>query len=157
MRPAERGDCDAITALFLAARKDAMPWLPVLHTDDETRWWIEHVVWAECRVQVAALAGTVAGFSAVRGSHLDHLYVAPNLQGRGIGRRLLRAAQDENPLLMLAVFQRNERARRIYEAAGFRLGELRDGADNEEGEPDAIYVWHAFCPDRGQNLPQSRA
>jgi hypothetical protein len=39
------------------------------------------------------------------------------------------------------VFQRNARARRFYERAGFVLAELTDGAGTEEREPDARYVW----------------
>jgi len=41
----------------------------------------------------------------------------------------------------LIQFQRNARARRFYEARGFRLIEETDGARNEEREPDARYLW----------------
>jgi len=43
--------------------------------------------------------------------------------------------------LHLFTFQRNARARAFYEAHGFRLVDLSDGARNEEGEPDARYDW----------------
>jgi ribosomal protein S18 acetylase RimI-like enzyme len=41
------------------------------------------------------------------------------------------------------VFQRNEGARRFYERRGFRLVGQRDGSENEEREPDAVYEWRA--------------
>jgi hypothetical protein len=43
--------------------------------------------------------------------------------------------------LRLHVFQRNARARAFYEHRGFRVDALRDGSQNEEREPDAVYVW----------------
>jgi putative acetyltransferase len=84
----------------------------------------------------------VGGFASVRSGVLEHLYVAPHLQGRGLGTLLLGAAKEESPRgLRLHVFQRNLSARRFYEGRGFRLIELCDGSSNEEGEPDAVYEW----------------
>lgn len=37
VRPASTDDADAITAVFLASRAAAMPYLTRLHDDDETR------------------------------------------------------------------------------------------------------------------------
>ncbi len=37
--------------------------------------------------------------------------------------------------------QRNNRARAFYERHGFRVARMTDGADNEEREPDILYVW----------------
>ena len=43
--------------------------------------------------------------------------------------------------LVLWTFQRNANARRFYEAHGFALVRETDGSDNEEKEPDALYLW----------------
>ena len=43
--------------------------------------------------------------------------------------------------LELWCFQANERARRFYEARGFRPIRFTDGADNEERMPDVRYRW----------------
>lgn len=143
LRPATAGDAAALTAVFLAARRAAMPYLPELHTDAEIHDWMAGVVLPGSHVVVAtAVGGLPAGFAAVRADHLDHLYVAPMAQGQGIGARLLAAAKAVSPQgLRLHVFQRNLRARVFYERRGFRTVTLRDGAENEEREPDAIYVW----------------
>ena len=37
--------------------------------------------------------------------------------------------------------QQNERARRFYEARGFRAVEFTDGEANEEKTPDVRYEW----------------
>ena len=88
------------------------------------------------------LDGTVAGFMVLRDGMLDALYVAPGLQGRGVGSALLERAEEARPDgFRLWVFQENRRARRFYEARGCRLIRETDGAANEEGQPDMRYAW----------------
>jgi hypothetical protein len=59
-----------------------------------------------------------------------------------LGALLLAAARKESPSgLRLHVFQRNPIPRVGSARSGFRLIELRDGASNQEGEPDAVYAW----------------
>jgi ribosomal protein S18 acetylase RimI-like enzyme len=120
-----------------------MPYLPPLYTELEVLQWIKDVVLRNSRVILAVSNDRQAGgFASVRSGVLEHLYVAPHLQGRGLGTLLLAAAKEENPRsLRLHVFQRNLSARRFYEGRGFTLVELRDGSSNEEGEPDAVYEW----------------
>ncbi len=136
-------DAEAMTALFLGARRDAMPYLPELHDVDDVLRWMGAVIIGETHAIVAVSAeGPLVGFAALRPGHLDHLYVAPAAQGRGVGAALLDAARRASPQgLRLCVFQRNAKARAFYERRGFRLIELRDGSHNEEREPDAVYEW----------------
>lgn len=135
-------DADAMTALFLAARRAAMPWLPMLHSDQETRWWMASVVLRDCRVRVAEVGGAVTGFAAVRGDWLEHLYVAPAQQGSGVGSCLLDDARRmAGDALRLHVFQRNEGARAFYSRRGFVETAFSDGSGNEEREPDLVMSW----------------
>jgi GNAT superfamily N-acetyltransferase len=83
----------------------------------------------------------MTGIIAFRDDWIDQLYVLPEAQGRGTGSALLQVAQRAFDRLQLWTFQRNEKARRFYEAKGFALVEETDGADNEEKEPDARYLW----------------
>jgi GNAT superfamily N-acetyltransferase len=136
-------DAAAMTAVFLDARRDAMPYLPELHGEDEVLRWMGAAVINERQTIVAVSdEGQVIGFVALRPGHLDHLYVAPSEQGRGVGTWLLAVAKQANPGgLRLSVFQRNAKARAFYEHHGCCLVELRDGSQNEEREPDAVYDW----------------
>lgn len=119
-----------------------MPWLISPHDEASTLWWLEHVVLAEQQVWVAVSGDRLLGFAAVHGQSLEQLYVDLDDQGHGIGRALLDAAKEASPSgLSLHVFTRNDRARLVYEAAGFVLVEQRDGSGNEEREPDCIYAW----------------
>jgi GNAT superfamily N-acetyltransferase len=142
LRPAEPKDADAIADVFIAARKASMPFLPDLHTDEDTRAWIRDVVLERDEVWVAAAGDRVDGFLAMNGDVLDHLYVAPRLHGGGVGSALLAKAKQLRPEgFRLWVFQRNMQARGFYEARGLRVVELTDGSGNEEQEPDAVYEW----------------
>jgi len=121
-----------------------MPYLPLLHTAEETERWMSTVVLPHGDVWVAEResGGRLAGFAVVDGTSLDHLYISPSSLRQGIGSILLEAAQHASPgTLSLNVFQRNTPARAFYERHGFALVELRDGSANEEHEPDATYRW----------------
>jgi ribosomal protein S18 acetylase RimI-like enzyme len=143
LRRAVRTDAELIAAIFASSRRAAMLYLPVLHTDLEVLQWIKDVVLRTSLVTLAVSGDRQAGgFASVRNGILEHLYVAPQFQGRGLGTLLLVAAKEGSPRnLRLHVFQRNLSARRFYERRGFMLLKLRDGSSNEEGEPDAVYEW----------------
>jgi GNAT superfamily N-acetyltransferase len=144
LRTAQPDDADAIAEIHIAARREAMPWLPAIHTDDETRAWVARVVLPHQTVWVAETDGEIIGYVAVDGSELNDLYVRPGWQGQGVGSALLERAKALGPgELSLWAFQRNTGARRFYERHGFTLVELTEGADNEEREPDSRYRWVA--------------
>lgn len=144
VRPASAADADAVTAVFLASRAATMAYLPRLHSDEETAWWIAHVVLPQCRVWVAHERGDprILGFAAVQGDMLEHLYLDPAHRRRGIGTRLLEQARAARPEgLLLHVFTRNTDARAFYERHGFEPLDASDGSRNEENEPDMTYGW----------------
>ena len=129
---ADSADAEPIGAILRSSRRAAMPYLPLLYTESEVLEWIRDVVLRDSLVMLTVDDDlSVGGFASVRNGVLDHLYVAPHLQGRGLGTLLLAAAKEENPRgLRLHVFQRNLSARRFYERRGFRLVELADGSSN---------------------------
>lgn len=145
LRDATPRDADAISDLFLAARRTAMPWLAVVHSDDETRGWITDVLLRDRRVRIAEADGQVAGFAVVHDGWLEHLYIAPSHQGTGAGSLLLDDAKGlSGGALQLYVFQRNQRARVFYLNRGFVEAAFSDGTTNEECEPDLVMRWTAM-------------
>jgi putative acetyltransferase len=152
IRRATDTDAAAIAEIHLQSRRVAMPWLPVVHTDDETLDWVAHVLLKDEEVWVAEEDGVVVAYAAIAPGWLEHLYVHPEHQGEGIGRRLLDLAKEHQPEgLQLWAFARNVRGRRFYEAAGFVLTEATDGAGNEEREPDVRYRWRPRISVKGKN------
>jgi GNAT superfamily N-acetyltransferase len=134
-------DAGEVAEVFLASRRDGLPYLPELHTDAETQQWIARLI-HDAEVWVAELEGRIAGLMVLDGEHLDQLYVAPGAQGGGVGSRLVELAKLRSPRrLLLWAFQRNQRARAFYERRGFVTVELTNGSANEEREPDVLYEW----------------
>lgn len=134
--------------VFMAARA-AMPYLPALHTAEETRAFLRdvagsHEVWAVALPLYGRLR--IAGFAAIDDrpgeTWLAHLYVHPALQNHGLGEALLDAVKTQRPQgFSLWTFQENRGARRFYEDRGLVCERLTEGRDNEEKLPDALYVW----------------
>lgn len=130
-----------IAAISREARARAMPWLPVHHSRREDIDYFTHTVLAEQSVLIAEDGGERAGFAAVSGPWLNHLYVAPLHWRSGIGTALLSHVQDTHDHIELWTFQQNEGARRFYRRHGFHEAEYTDGALNEEHTPDVRMVW----------------
>ena len=142
IREAEPADARAIAEIHLAARREAMPYLHRAHTDDETRDWFARNVGDRLAAWwVARAEHEVVAYMLIDGENLDHLYVRPGWQRRGVGLSLLNKAKALSPRrLELWTFQRNANGRAFYEAHGFRAVECTDGR-NEENEPDVKYEW----------------
>lgn len=143
LRPGRPDDAEAILALMPRLAAFDVP----ASRDPEHLWMHDAAMlrrWAtgeatDCFVQVAeAEDGAVAGFALVSlrpellshepSSHLEAIAVAPGFERRGIGRMLLAAAEEEARArgaesMTLHVFAVNERARALYERAGYS-GEL---------------------------------
>ena len=146
IRQAGGEDADPIARLFLAS-KATLTFLPNVHTDEETFYFITNIVLRDQDVFVAETNGEISGFLAMHKDMVEHLYVRPDLLRRGIGSALLQRAKERLPSgFRLWVFHQNVPARRFYERHGLRLVEETDGSRNEERTPDALYEWRPTDP-----------
>jgi len=141
LRRAVLSDMDAVARLHRHVRQVCLPYLPVLHTSEEDLTFFCEEVFPHCAMWLGEDGDVLAGFAAVRGEGLDHLYVDPSWHGQGLGSALLHMAKKGRARLDLWVFQRNEQARRFYEHRGFTFVALTDGSGNEERMPDVHYRW----------------
>lgn len=143
VRGAKPADGERIADIFQVARHTAMPWLRSPRTEEEVRWWFGGLSErTEGRVLVGERNGIVLGFAEVLPGELNHLYVAPEAQGTGVGSALFAAATRLEPAgLELWTFQRNAAARAFYAARGCVEVLQTDGSANEEREPDVRLRW----------------
>jgi len=141
LRKAEGIDAKAMAAI-LQGWLEATPWMPVLHTLDDTEAFCGHLVkTTDC--WVAEEAKRVSGFLARDKDWFTAIYLAPDARGQGIGRALLAEAMLGRDVLQLWCFQSNDGARRFYERHGFDVEEVTDGAGNDEKLPDIRFVWRS--------------
>jgi GNAT superfamily N-acetyltransferase len=142
LRRATVDDAAAVAEVFLDSFHATYDF-PLAHTDDEVRGWVRDDMVTTQETWVAVDAGQVVALMVVAPGHLEHLYVAPDRLGQGIGRQLLDLAKRRSPDgLSLWTFQVNDRARRFYDRNGFVATEFTDD-NNEERQPDVRYEWRS--------------
>lgn len=144
IRTATMDEAPAVAELFLAARHAMTDIVPMVHGDAQTRVWIRETLFREDDIMIAIMEGEIAAMMATRPGWVDHLYVRPGFNGRGLGTALLQTAKRSAHGaggLHLWTFQANAGARRFYARHGFREVELTDGAGNEERRPDVRLAW----------------
>jgi len=140
-RPLRRDETDAAARIHRRCL-EAFPFLTeLIHTPEEDRAFYREAVFADCTIVGAFDEDALVGHVAFKPGWIEHFYVDPERQSRGIGGRLLERAKAALPDIQLLTFQANEGARRFYERHGFEAVELTDGAGNEEGQPDVRYRW----------------
>jgi len=140
-RRATLDDAGGIAAVFSSSLR-LLTFLPVLHTVEEDRQFIENIILKECEVIVAEADAGIVSFLARNGEEIRLLYSHPDFIGSGAGSLLLDVAKKSSVVaLELWCFQANARARRFYEERGFRAVRFTEGRDNEEKVPDVRYRW----------------
>ena len=86
--------------------------------------WVEALRSDDVSALIAERAGSPVGFATVSPGWLRNLFVLPSEWGRGAGAALhdeaLALLRPHGPIAHLWVLEANERARRFYEARGWR-------------------------------------
>lgn len=120
IRPIEPSDMDSVLAIWLQASIRAHDFI------DETFWHSQldamrsqYIPSSETYVHVTS--GTINGFYSLRGESLAAVFVRPDRQGAGIGRRLIEDAKSRRTQLTLSVYAENGRAVSFYESHGFHV------------------------------------
>ncbi len=139
IRRAREDEAQSIARLYRRTAEHAWDFL-CPHTPEEDLAYFTHAL-QRGPVWVAAREATILGFCATRRGWIDHFYVAPEEQGRGIGQRLIGQTLRGRRHVRLWTFQRNARSRAFYAQQGFEVARMTDGRDNEEREPDVLLEW----------------
>jgi GNAT superfamily N-acetyltransferase len=136
-------DFEPVTDLWRRARVHAYGDFQVRkgHTVEEDRDYFRRVIQVKNDLWVAEIDERPAAFMAIAGDFVDQLFVAPELQRRGLGAALLAHARGLSPVgLRLFTFQVNADARAFYEKHGFVVARL-GVSPPPESEPDVEYHW----------------
>lgn len=98
LRRATPEDADALATILRAAMQKAMPSLPELHTPEEDRSFLREMVLPNEEVWVIERDAQIVGFAALGSrqdvDYLQHIYVGPEHQGRGVGSELFTHAKN---------------------------------------------------------------
>jgi len=83
--------------------------------------------------------GQVEGFISLVGERVCALFVAPEAQGRGIGKALLEHAKTLKGRLSLKVYRDNKKATRFYERSGLKAA--GEEVDEHTGCLQVLMEW----------------
>ena len=137
IRPYSDEDFAEVTSIWLGSWQTTGVPLQVTLDDLRARWsaeladgWIVHVAVSE---------GQILGFIAYRGNIVEQLFIAPDSQGYGIGKRLLDFAKAQMPSGFRLHTATQSRAGRFYEREGLLRGETRPHP--RHGHSITDYAW----------------
>ena len=143
IRPYRHNDFDALTILWRVSREKS---LPDFQRDkghffyEDQDYFRDHILVTN-RVWVVEMDDRPVAFMAMNNDFIDHLYIHPDYQRRGIGTVLLQFARERSPdHLWLYTLQINTNARAFYEKNGF-VAEKLGVSPPPENEPDVEYHW----------------
>lgn len=142
-RLATQADAKIIANLYLASRKQYIPFAPLVHSDEAIQQWVHDLLIPNSQVWVVEQNDVILGMMAIvekqKVNWIEQLYVLPQVTGQGVGSLLIAKAKSLNLPIRLRTFQENLGARRFYERHGFKIIEFSDGSGNEEHCPDILY------------------
>ncbi|WP_306006988.1 GNAT family N-acetyltransferase [Aquicoccus porphyridii] len=95
----------------------------------EQRQLIEKEYLPKAETWVADHNGKAVGFISLLDSFIGGIFIAPDRQGMGVGRKLVAHALDRKGELSLEVYTANEQAMRFYASIGFQELSRRDVDD----------------------------
>jgi putative acetyltransferase len=78
----------------------------------------------------------IVGFYALHESRLAAIFVAPELQGKGIGKQLLNHAKNQRATLILSVYKENQASYQFYLSQGFNV--VSEQLDEHTGHSEYI-------------------
>ncbi len=142
IRVATLEDTNAIAKVFIASR-DTLIFLPMLHTDQETFDFIANKVLREQEVLVAERDGRIVGFVAMaHGDFLEHMYVDPDSQGRGVGSARAREGANAQWVPPLGVSAEQARAALLQASRVIELEGRRKGGCSAPHAVDPVSIPH---------------
>ena len=136
-------DFDAVTILWRVSREKSLPEFQRAkgHFFYEDQDYFRDHILRQNQVFVVENDHRPVAFMAMRDDFIDHLYVHPDHQQRGIGKALLDLARQRSPEhVWLYTLQINTGARAFYEKNGF-VAEKFGMSPPPESEPDVEYHW----------------
>ena len=147
IRRARVAECDALLECWLRsvqATHDFVSAEDIAAMVPEVRSYLSSdtaEIWVACDE-----TGAIMGFMGMSGPKMDALFVAPEFQGRGAGRRMVQEAQARHADLTVDVNEQNSSARRFYEACGFVVAGRSELDD--QGRPYPLLHLRLGTPDR---------
>ena len=115
-----------------------------VHSFIPEKYWMDNFemvkdILPQAEIYVYENLGKISGFIGLNKDYIEGIFVAVEMQSRGIGKLLLDYAKDRKSKLLLKVYQKNTRAVRFYQREGFEI--QSEGLDDDTDEKDYAMIW----------------
>lgn len=121
-------DLKKLSSIWFEASMKAHPFIGEPRLIEQQRL-IEEEYLPKAETSVACLDGEAVGFISLLGTFVGGIFIAPDRQSLGIGRKLIADALVRKRELSLEVYTENEQAVRFYRSLGFQEVSRRDVDD----------------------------
>lgn len=125
-------DTQTLSLIWLNASLLAHPFIGTQRLREQ-RKLIEDTYLPNSETFVAEVCGHPIGFISLIDDFVGGLFVSPNWQGKGVGRKLIGHALTIRDALTLNVYTENAQAMGFYKSLGFR--EVARSSHDDDGMP----------------------
>lgn len=113
---------DFVEASFWKSQVDNM--INVYIPDSETYVYVEGL--------------TIVGFYSLHGNNLAAIFVSPEYQGHGFGKKLMAHAKNRRMIITLSVYKENRKSYQFYLAQGFKV--ISEQVEEHTGHMEYIMI-----------------
>ena len=129
-------DADALLNIWLSVNLKAHYFIEGCYWTDNFQAVKEKYL-PQSETYVYEIDGKIAGFvSILPSAYIGALFVASELQGKGIGTALINHCKQHYNRLTLSVYTQNEQAVQFYKNAGFHIVREQEG----DCKPHTVYL-----------------
>mgnify|MGYP004435019523 CR=1 FL=1 len=137
IRKMQNIDIDRVADIWLKTNLKAHYFIPEQYWT--SNYELVKEMMSQAEVYVYENDKKIQGFIGLNGEYIEGIFVAAEMQSRGIGKLLLDYAKDRKLKLLLKVYQKNTRAVCFYQREGFEI--QCEGVDDDTGEKDYAMIW----------------
>ncbi len=139
IRTYQEQDLNRMTEIWLEASLLAHPFVNADYWKEQTDAMRNVYLPASNSLVYIDNRGDIAGFISMVDNYLAAIFIAPDKQGQGIGKKLLEEVKRNHDTITLAVYSKNERAIQFYKREGFEQTEER--TDTNTGEKEWLMTY----------------
>lgn len=138
IRTLRQSDIDTVMNIWLSSNIQAHAFIP-------KEYWLKHFkqvkeILPQSTVYVYEDNGSTQGFIGLTEHHIEGIFVAESMRGKGIGTQLLNQAKQLFSSLTLQVYEQNQSALQFYLKEGFQI--KKKDIDADTGQTEFTMEWN---------------
>ena len=137
IRPFKESDMERVLSIWLEASIEAHDFVARDFWESKVKD-MRNVYIPASETYVYDDKGIIYGFASLLENTLAAIFVAPDAQGRGIGKTLMNKAKEIRQELNLSVYKENKNSIEFYKKCGFEA--VKEQIDEHTGHAELIMV-----------------